>query len=94
MAKLANVPRMLRVRVDAKGRITVPKVLCLQLGLTASSQVLLRVAGEELHGIAAPAAGSAAGTAAAPDRNRFEAGWLIGEATITSPVCHSFTHFH
>ncbi|WP_431271624.1 AbrB/MazE/SpoVT family DNA-binding domain-containing protein [Dankookia sp. P2] len=55
MAKLPNAPRMLRARVDAKGRITVPKALRLQLGLTPGSQVLLRAVGEELHGVAAPA---------------------------------------
>ncbi|TDH63381.1 AbrB/MazE/SpoVT family DNA-binding domain-containing protein [Dankookia rubra] len=54
MARLPNAPRMLRARVDAKGRITVPKALRLQLGLTAGSQILLRAVGEELHGIAAP----------------------------------------
>ena len=45
---------MLRARVDAKGRITIPKALRLQLGLTPGSQILLRAAGEELHGVAAP----------------------------------------
>ena len=55
MPRMANAPRMLRARMDAKGRITVPKALRLQLGLTPGSQVLLRAAGEELHGIAAPA---------------------------------------
>ena len=55
MPRLPNAPRMLRARVDAKGRITLPKALRMQLGLGAGSQVLLRAAGEELHGIAAPA---------------------------------------
>jgi AbrB family looped-hinge helix DNA binding protein len=54
MAKLANAPRMLRARVDAKGRITVPKALRLQMGMTPGSQDLLRAAGEGLHGIAVP----------------------------------------
>jgi AbrB family looped-hinge helix DNA binding protein len=55
MSRLANAPRMLRARMDAKGRITVPKALRLRLGLMPGSQLLLRAAGEELHGIAAPA---------------------------------------
>jgi AbrB family looped-hinge helix DNA binding protein len=55
IARLANAPRMLRARVDAKGRFTVPKALRLQLGLTSGSQILLQAAGEELRGIAAPA---------------------------------------
>ena len=55
MVRLANAPRMLRARVDAKGRITVPKALRLRLGLMPGSQLLLRAAGEELHGITAPA---------------------------------------
>ncbi|MFC7475302.1 AbrB/MazE/SpoVT family DNA-binding domain-containing protein [Dankookia sp. GCM10030260] len=54
MPKLPNAPRMLRARMDAKGRITVPKALRMQLGLMPGSQVLLRAAGEELHGIATP----------------------------------------
>ena len=54
MARLPNAPWILRARVDAKGRITVPKALRLHLGLTPGCQVLLRAAGEELHGIAAP----------------------------------------
>lgn len=55
MAKLPNAPRMLRARVDAKGRITVPKALRTQLGLTPGSQVLLRAEGEELRGVTPPA---------------------------------------
>jgi AbrB family looped-hinge helix DNA binding protein len=55
MAKLANAPRMLRARVDAKGRITVPKALRLQLGLTPGTQILLQATGEELRAIGAPA---------------------------------------
>jgi len=46
---------MLRARVDAKGRITVPKALRAQLGLTPGSQVLLRADGEELHAVTPPA---------------------------------------
>jgi len=36
--------------VDAKGRITVPKALRLQLGLIPGNQILLLAAGEELRG--------------------------------------------
>ncbi len=46
---------MLRARVDAKGRITLPKALRTQLGLTPGSQVLLRAEGEEFHGVTPPA---------------------------------------
>lgn len=42
---------MLRARVDAKGRITLPKPLRTQLGLTPGSQVLLMAEGEELRGV-------------------------------------------
>ena len=55
MPKLSNAPRMLRARVDAKGRITLPKALRTQLGLTPGSQVLLRAEGEELRGLTPPA---------------------------------------
>ncbi|MFZ4405919.1 MAG: AbrB/MazE/SpoVT family DNA-binding domain-containing protein [Paracraurococcus sp.] len=55
MPKLSNAPRMLRARVDAKGRITLPKALRTQLGLTPGSQVLLRAEGEELRGMTPPA---------------------------------------
>ena len=46
---------MLRVRVDARGRITLPKALRTQLGLTPGSQVLLLADGEELRGVTPPA---------------------------------------
>jgi AbrB family looped-hinge helix DNA binding protein len=45
-------PRMLRARVDAKGRITLPKPLRTRLGLTPGTTVLLAAEGEELRGIA------------------------------------------
>ena len=55
MRKQANAPRMLRARIDARGRVTIPKALRLQLGLTPGTPMLLRAAGEGLHAIAAPA---------------------------------------
>jgi AbrB family looped-hinge helix DNA binding protein len=45
-------PRLLRARVDAKGRITLPKPLRTRLGLTPGTTVLLAAEGEELRGIA------------------------------------------
>ncbi|MDO9710313.1 AbrB/MazE/SpoVT family DNA-binding domain-containing protein [Paracraurococcus lichenis] len=51
MARRPNAPGMLRARVDAKGRITLPKPLRTQLGLTPGSQVLLMAEGEELRGV-------------------------------------------
>ncbi len=42
----------LRARVDAKGRITLPKALRSRLGLTPGTLVLLSAEGEELRGIA------------------------------------------
>ncbi|WP_207191672.1 AbrB/MazE/SpoVT family DNA-binding domain-containing protein [Paracraurococcus ruber] len=52
---LRNAPRLLRARVDAKGRITLPKTLRTQLGMVPGSQVLLKAEGEELHAITPPA---------------------------------------
>ena len=52
---LANAPRMLRARVDAKRRITVPKALRLQLGLTPGTQILLQATGEDCEASRAPA---------------------------------------
>ncbi|MCB4822714.1 AbrB/MazE/SpoVT family DNA-binding domain-containing protein [Roseicella aerolata] len=46
---------MLRARMDAKGRITVPKALRTRLGLTPGSQLLLQAEGEELRGVTPPA---------------------------------------
>ncbi|MBK1660057.1 AbrB/MazE/SpoVT family DNA-binding domain-containing protein [Paracraurococcus ruber] len=55
MTMLRNAPRLLRARVDAKGRITLPKTLRTQLGMVPGSQVLLKAEGEELHAITPPA---------------------------------------
>lgn len=55
MVRVPNAPRMLRARVDARGRITLPKPLRMQLGLTPGSQVLLQADGEELRGVTPPA---------------------------------------
>ena len=50
--RLPNAPRgALRARVDAKGRITLPKALRLELGLTPGTTVLLASDGEELRAI-------------------------------------------
>ncbi len=52
MTILRNAPRPLRAKVDAKGRITLPKPLRTRLGFTPGTTVLLAVEGEELRGIA------------------------------------------
>lgn len=46
---LPNAPRPLRARVDAKGRITLPKPLRNQLGLVPGTVLLLRADGEVLQ---------------------------------------------
>jgi len=48
---LPNAPRPLRARVDAKGRITLPKALRVQLGLTPGTTLLLRADGETLQAV-------------------------------------------
>lgn len=47
--RLANAPAALRARVDAKGRITLPKPLRLRLGLGPGTVLLLRADGDELR---------------------------------------------
>lgn len=49
--RLSNAPRALRARVDAKGRITLPKALRLQLGLTPGTTLLLRAEAETLQAV-------------------------------------------
>jgi AbrB family looped-hinge helix DNA binding protein len=47
--RLRNAPRILRAAVDAKGRVTLPKPLRTQLGLTPGTTLVFRVEGEALH---------------------------------------------
>jgi AbrB family looped-hinge helix DNA binding protein len=51
----ANATRALMARVDAKGRITLPKALRTRLGITPGMVLLLSAEGEELKAIAPPA---------------------------------------
>ncbi len=46
---LPNAPRALRARVDAKGRITLPKALRTRLGLVPGTTLLLSAEGEVLQ---------------------------------------------
>lgn len=43
--RLPNAPPILRARVDAKGRITLPKPLRLRLGLAPGTVLVLRAEG-------------------------------------------------
>ena|GEM_PF-6689677 len=52
---MSRAPRGFRARVDAKGRVTIPKALRVRLGLARETVVLLRAEGEELRATTAPA---------------------------------------
>lgn len=51
MTTLRNAPRLMRAKVDAKGRISLPKPLRTQLGMTPGQTVLLAAEGEELRAV-------------------------------------------
>lgn len=51
MRKLRNAPQSLRTRVDAKGRITLPKPLRTALGMTPGATVLLKIDGETFQAV-------------------------------------------
>jgi AbrB family looped-hinge helix DNA binding protein len=55
MRRLPNAPRPLAARVDARGRITLPKPLRTRLGIAPGMVLLLSAEGEELKAIAPPA---------------------------------------
>lgn len=51
MRRLRNAPQPMRARIDAKGRITLPKPLRMALGLTPGATVLLKIDGEAFQAV-------------------------------------------